>query len=396
MRKTLTARRLVTCESVIEFAVIELDEEGRVANISSDPAGLADASTMLASALVDLHIHGACGIDVMSAGIGDFQQLQSYLTRHGVAHFLPTTVTAPLDFTLHSLERMAKFLRTASTDAAVPLGIHIEGPFLSHAKRGMHPAEHLQAPSIELFNALQQAAEGSIRMMTIAPELNAASIASRDFEPVPALDLIRHARGQGVACSIGHSNSTADQATAAIEAGATSATHTFNAMRPFDHREPGILGVVLDDKRLYADLICDGIHVAPATVRLWWRCKGPARAILITDALPAAGMANGEYRVGEDLVTVSDGRALVSRDLAQGKETLAGSVILLDQAVTRFVEFTGAQLSDAVQLASRNPATMLNRPEIVRIAPGSYANLTRWDDRGRLVASYNRGKETPA
>lgn len=394
MNARLTARRLFTHNAEIEYPVIEIDEQGRLAAIGSDPSALADESTTLACALFDVHMHGANGIDIMNADKNQIRELQRFLATHGVAHFLPTTVTASLDSTLRALEHMADAIEGAhSENEAVPAGIHIEGPFLSHSKRGMHPASHLQPPSIELFDRLQAAARGHIRMMTIAPEQQAGPFTSAEFEPVSALELIRYAAGQGVACSIGHSNANSVEALAAIEAGAVSATHTFNAMRAFNHRDPGILGVVLDDDRIFADLICDGVHVAPEAVRLWWKAKGPRRAILITDALPPAGKSEGEYLVGDDWVTAVHGRALVTRDLAEGKETLAGSLLLLDQAVSHFLGVTAAPLADGVRLASTNPAEMLQRPEITSLEPGSFANLTRWDANGNLVASYIRGRE---
>ncbi|HEU4982997.1 MAG TPA: N-acetylglucosamine-6-phosphate deacetylase [Acidobacteriaceae bacterium] len=394
MNIRLTAGRLFTRDAEILYPVIEIDEQGRIAAIGTDPSALAGDSTTLAGALFDVHMHGADGIDAMNADKNQMRELQRFLATHGVAHFLPTTVTASLDSTLRALENMADAIESEHFEnEAVPAGIHIEGPFLSHAKRGMHPAGHLQAPSIKLFEILQSAARGHIRMMTIAPEPQAGPFASAQFERVSALELIRHAAGQGVSCSIGHSNANAAEALAAIEAGAVSATHTFNAMRAFNHRDPGILGVVLDDDRIFADLICDGVHVAPEAVRLWWKAKGPERAILITDALPPAGKAEGEYLVGDDWVTAGHGRALVTRDLAQGKETLAGSLLLLDQAVSHFIDVTAASLADGVRLASANPAAMVQRPEIASLTPGSFANLTRWNVNGNLVASYIRGRE---
>jgi N-acetylglucosamine-6-phosphate deacetylase len=153
-------------------------------------------------------------------------------------------------------------------------------------KRGVQPSEHLLAPDIALFDRLFEAAEGHIRLMTLAPELPGAA------------ELTAHATARGVRVSMGHSNATAAETRAAIAAGAVSATHTFNAMRPLDHREPGILGVVLTDDSLFAELICDGIHTAPEMVKLWWKAKGPERAILVTDAMSAAGMPDGEYQIG--------------------------------------------------------------------------------------------------
>jgi N-acetylglucosamine-6-phosphate deacetylase len=185
----------------------------------------------------------------------------------------------------------------------------------------------------------------------------------------------------------------ASETLAAIEAGAASATHTFNAMRPLDHREPGILGTVLDDSRLYADLICDGTHVAPMLVRLWFKAKGRDRAILITDALAATGMPHGEYVVGSSPVTVRGEYALVTEDLNAGKQTLAGSVLTLDRAVSRFREYTSASLADAIRLASHNPAAMLGLAHTTRLAPGDPATFNRFDSSGRLLACYVRGRE---
>jgi N-acetylglucosamine-6-phosphate deacetylase len=341
-------------------------------------------------------MHGAHGVDVMNGDAAEFQRMQRFLAARGVAHFLPTTVTAPHDFTLRALERMAEWIETGSEERlARPRGIHIEGPFLSHAKRGMHPTAALQPPSIELFDRMQQAARGHIRLITIAPEPNAVLAAARgqSFAQNTALELIQYATAKGIRCSIGHTNATATEALDAINAGATAATHTFNAMRALDHREPGVLGVVLDDERLYADLICDGIHVGAPAVRLWWKQKRPRRSILITDSLSATGMQQGEFVVGDATITVQDGRALVSVDLRAGKETLAGSVLTLDRAVRKLREFTGASLAEATAAGSHNPALMLGISEHTRIAQGSMANLTRWDEHGSLISTYLDGEE---
>jgi N-acetylglucosamine-6-phosphate deacetylase len=163
-------------------------------------------------------------------------------------------------------------------------------------------------------------------------------------------------------------------------------------MRALDHREPGVLGVTLDDARLYAELICDGVHVAPEVVRLWLKAKGPERAILVTDAMSAAGMPEGEYKLGELDVTVGNGRAFLSGDLSHGQETLAGSVLTMDRAVSNVRSFTGCSLAVATRLASHNPAAMLGLPELTRLAPGSIANLNRFDSHGHLIATYIRGE----
>ena len=164
-------------------------------------------------------------------------------------------------------------------------------------------------------------------------------------------------------------------------------------MRALDHRQPGVLGVVLDDDRLYADLICDGVHVAASAVRLWWKAKGSQRSILITDALSATGMGNGEYVAGDTAVVVGGERALVSSDLRSGKETLAGSILTLERAIGKLRAFTGASLAQATGAASHNPAAMLGFSGQTRIEPGTLANLARWDENGNLLATYIRGEE---
>ena len=391
--RVLTAKLLLTREARIDYPVIDLAADGTVASIGTDARGLARETTLLTAGLLDVHIHGSVGIDVMNAPAREIGEMQRFLATHGITKYLPTTVTAPIDFTLRALERLAEVIeRGPQAEEAEPVGIHIEGPFLSHAKRGMHPAEHLQRPSRELFDRLQEAAHGRIRLVTIAPEADAVG-PERGGGEEGALDLIRYVSRKGVRCSIGHSNAIAAETLSAIEAGAVSATHTFNAMRPHGHREPGVLGTVLDDNRLFADLICDGVHVAPPLIRLWMRAKGADRCILITDALAAAGMPEGEYPAGNASIIVRNGRALVAEDLAEGKETLAGSLLTLDQAVANLQRFTGASLEEAIRMASHNPASMLGMPELTALAPGTPATLNRLDENGNLIATYIRGQQ---
>ncbi len=365
----------------MEFPVLIVGDDGTLSDISSDPTALAREEDTLTSAFFDVHIHGGMGHDVMSASRTQLSELQRFLATRGVANYLPTTVTASVDATLHALEALADAIEAEPQPLqARPRGIHLEGPFLSHAKRGVHPEGLLQPPSVELFGRFQQAARGHVRLMTIAPELKGAC------------ELIAYATSVGVRCSLGHTNAVAAEALHGIDAGASSATHCFNAMRALNHREPGVLGVALDDPRLYAELICDGVHVAPELVRLWLKAKGPERAMLVTDAMSAAGMPDGRYKLGPLDVDVQEGRAVLADDVTRGLYTLAGSVLTMDRAVENLQQFTGAPLSDATRLASHNPAAMLGEPELTRLAPGSVANLNRFDAHGRLVATYIRGE----
>ena len=377
----LTARRLFDGTRLHDHPIVVLDG-GRIASISTRavsavPAGasiLDFAEATLAPSFFDIHIHGAAGHDSMEATPEALAAIGTFLASRGTARFLATTVTAPIDATLRAVAGLAKLMTSPpAVGAARPLGIHLEGPFLSHAKRGVHPPEYLLAPDIALFDRIYEAAEGHVRLITLAPELPGAS------------EFAAHAVARGVRVSLGHSNATAAETRAAIAAGATSATHTFNAMRPLDHREPGILGTVLTTDSLFAELICDGIHSAPEMTKLWWRAKGPNRAILVTDAMSAAGMPDGEYRLGGLTVQVADGRAT-------SDGVLAGSVLTLDRALSNFLAFTGATLEQGLRLLTANPAVLTGfEAETGSLAPGISANLVAVTPEGHLAASILNG-----
>jgi N-acetylglucosamine-6-phosphate deacetylase len=373
MRTTLTARRLLTENDPVEYPTIEI-EDGRILRVEAGtPNG---ATETLTAAFFDIHVHGAVSHDFMEAGAAEIAAVGRFLASKGVAHYLPTTVTGPLDTTLRALERLADAIEQGQDElqgAALPVGIHLEGPFVSHAKRGVHPVASILEPSVGVFDRFYEAARGHIRLMTIAPELP------------HAVELIAHAAGLGVRCSLGHSNAMAAEAEAGIAAGAVSATHTFNAMRALDHREPGILGTVLDAGNLYAEAICDGVHIAPSMVRLWLKMKGEERAILITDGMSATGMPDGVYALGDLSVEVKDGVCL-------SHGALAGSVLTMDQAVANLRRFTGSSLGTAVRLASRNPAKMLGMESLTSLAVGSAANFNVYDEAGQRMGSILRGQ----
>jgi N-acetylglucosamine-6-phosphate deacetylase len=392
MRTILTAKRLWNGTSLLENPEVTI-EDGRIASIVSRPAGarlgqalngvLDFPEATLAPAFLDVHIHGAAGHDVMEATPEALNAVGGFLATRGTGTFLATTVTAPLDATLRAVAGLARLIEKPQLiedhnkngrPTAKPVGIHLEGPFLSHAKCGVQPVEHMLAPDIGVFDRLFEAAEGRVRLMTLAPELPGA------------VELTAHATARGVRVSLGHSNATAAETRAAIDAGAISATHTFNAMRPLDHREPGILGVVLTTGSAYAELICDGIHTAPELVRLWYLAKGSERGILVTDAMSATGMPDGEYQLGGFPVQVANGRAM-----ARG--VLAGSVLTLDRALMNFVEYTGVAVDEALRLLTANPATMTGLDsEAGSLEVGRTANLVAVDTAGRLVASILDGR----
>jgi N-acetylglucosamine-6-phosphate deacetylase len=378
--RTITAAKLWDGSRLVDNPVIEI-KDGHIASISTG-ASAGDhhfPAATLAPAFFDVHIHGAAGHDVMEATPEALAAVGRFLASRGTGSFLATTVTAPLDMTLRALDGLAKLIDhpdsiPSSRPTTKPIGIHLEGPFLSHAKCGVQPKEHLLEPSIATFDKLFEAAGGHARLMTLAPELPGAT------------ELAAHATQRGVRISLGHSDANAAQTRAAIAAGAASATHTFNAMRALDHREPGILGVVLTTDSLFSELICDGIHTTPEIVKLWWRAKGPERAILVTDAMSAAGMPDGEYHLGGFAVQVANGRAM-----ARG--VLAGSVLTLDRALANFTQFTGAPLDQALRLLTVNPAAMTGFSDHTgSIKAGQPANLVAVDAQGKLVASFHHGE----
>lgn len=372
MPTTLTGRRLHTSYGVIDHPVISIDSAGVIAGIHSDPANKSEA--ILTATFFDIHTHGAANYDVMHASPAEFGIISQFLARKGVGHYLPTTVTASISQTLRSLEALANAVESASApDHARPVGIHLEGPFISHAKRGVHPAADIIAPDIFLLDRFHQAARGHIRLITIAPEMPGA------------VAVIEYATALGIKVSIGHTNATAEEADAAIEAGATSATHTFNAMRRLDHRDPGVAATVLGDDRLFAELICDGIHVAPEMVRLWLKAKGPDKAILVTDSMSATGMPDGTYTLGNFQVEVANGRAI-------SNGALAGSVLTMDRAVANLQRFTGTPIGTAVRLASHNPAKLLGLEDtIANPTLGQPASFNIFSETGDLQSTMLNG-----
>jgi N-acetylglucosamine-6-phosphate deacetylase len=383
----LTADRLVAPTEVVEHPLL-LVEDGKILELATQTAGRVPAGAQqldfrggwIAPGYIDLHIHGSGGYDVMDEAAAALPAVERLLARHGVTSYYPTTVTAPMDQTLRALERLAEAIETrrrGSGDAkgrACPLGIHLEGPFLSHARRGVHPAENLLAPRIETFERFWQAARGHIRMMTIAPELEGAA------------EVIAEAAGRGVCVSLGHSDADLAAAERGIAAGARHATHTFNAMRPLDHRHPGILGAVLTDHRVSADIIVDGIHLDPAIVKLFAEAKGRENTMLITDATAATGMPDGRYRLGSLEVEVKDGRCTTN-----GR--LAGSVLTMDRAVRNLAAFAAWPLEHAIAAATCNPARIAGLAGKGALAPGADADFVVLSPAGEVERTFAGGVE---
>jgi N-acetylglucosamine-6-phosphate deacetylase len=334
---------------------------------------------VLAPGFIDLHVHGGAGCDLMQANASARAGLEKHLASHGVTSYLPTLLTAPVDELLAALDRLAAAVEQAEKEPsaelrAQPIGLHLEGPFLSREQCGVHPVEHLQPVSLGLFDRFWDAARGRIKIMTVAPELSGAG------------ELIAEATRRGICVSLGHSNADYVEARSGIAAGARHATHIFNAMRPLRHRDPGIAVAVLNDPAVSAEIIADGIHIAPGMLELFLRAKGRESAVLVTDAISATGMEDGHYRLGDIEVSVRSGTCLS----AEGK--LAGSTLTLDQAVRNVMAYARWDLQDSVRLATINPARVLtDATRLGILAQGAPADIVVLSPSGEVIQTIIHG-----
>jgi len=334
----------------------------------------------LVPGFVDVHIHGAGGHDVMEGDAAALATVAKTVARHGTTSLVATTVTASDDRTCRALEQIAQFIEAqpkggGSGASAEYLGIHLEGPFISHARRGVHPAEWIAPPSAQALQRYTQAARGHAKILTLAPELPGA------------LELVDAARQSGLRVALGHTDATYAQAQAAIERGASHAVHVFNAMRPFSHRETGVLGAVLTSPQVAAEVIADGVHVDDPAIRLLLTAKGAERTLLVSDGTAATGMPDGNYRLGPFEVTVSGG---VCRN-AEGR--LAGSTLTLDRALRHIVAL-GVPLRDALRMCTLNPARALGLDSRKGVlAPGADADFVLLGTDLKVSGVFLRGAE---
>jgi N-acetylglucosamine-6-phosphate deacetylase len=381
----LRSRRIVTPAGVVDGEVVVGD--GRIVSVSPGPGSGATPGSVAASGgvvelgdrwlapgFIDTHVHGGAGAQFNTVDVDEVAAAARFHAGHGTTALLATLLPAPVDELVASLGAIGS---AAGTPAAPTiLGAHLEAPFLSPARPGaLDPAAFL-APDPAVLDRLLAAAPDTVRMMTLAPELPGA------------LELIAPLRTAGAVASLGHSDASFAQATAALDAGATSVTHLFNAMRPFHHRDPGLLGAALDAPTCSAELIADGIHVGPVALRLAFRARGAAGIRLITDAIAAAGMPDGDYRLGARKVTVVAGEARLG---SEPGAALAGSTLTMDAAVAGAVHQLGLGVPEAVALASAVPARVLGIADRTgAIAPGQDADIVVLDDdlraRGTIAA----------
>lgn len=343
---------VITPDGVVEDGHIVIDG-GRITTIGSGAVEFPSIDAhggWIAPGFIDVQINGAHGID-LTAQPERIDELAGLLPQGGVTAFLPTIITCPPDLRTGALDAWRR-RNGDRAGSAVPLGLHLEGPMLAPIRRGAHPEPLLEPPSLELVADWSRRA--GVALVTLAPE-----------QP-GALDVIAALVERGVVASLGHTDASAEQFAAGLTAGATYATHLFNGMRPFGHRDPGPIGAVLADDRVVAGVIADGIHVDPVAVRMAWRTLGPQRLNLVTDAVAAPAGPNG--------VRTTDG-------------VLAGSDLTLDRAVRNLVAWTGCAVEAAIATVTSTPADVLGLTDRGRLRLGARGDVTVLDPQLRVVAT---------
>jgi N-acetylglucosamine-6-phosphate deacetylase len=318
---------------------------------------------------IDLQVNGAFGHD-FTRNAASVMEVAAQLPRHGVTSFLPTIISSPLDSYPKILQSLSQAKQTG-VQAAV-LGVHLEGPYLSPQRPGAHNPDCFRLPRLK--DLARFAPIDTVRLMTLAPELPGA------------LEFIAALLERGLVLSAGHSAASCDQARAALAAGVSYGTHLFNAMSPLHHRDPGLPGTLLTDERARVGIIADGLHLHPAIVKLTWEAKGADAITLVTDAMAAMGMPPGNYWLGDQEVIVDE----TSARLKDG--TLAGSILTMDQAIRNVIEFTGCSVAEALTMATKTPAAVLNLAQYKgQLCPGFDADITLLDHDLHVVGTIVRG-----
>lgn len=382
----ILVRRALTPRDEIAGAVVLVEAEKIVAVGRVDEVEIPASARLyerrdltVVPGFIDVHIHGTGGHDVMDASAEALAAITAGAARRGTTSLVATTVTASEESTCDAVNAVTTWMRRGTRESAARapvaeiLGVHFEGPFIARARRGVHPSEWIVPPSIPLFERFLAAAKGAARILTLAPELPGA------------VELIAEAREAGVIVSLGHTDASYAEAMAAISRGARHAAHVFNAMRPFAHRETGVLGAILTSASVTAELIADGVHVDDAAIRVLVAAKRPQGVILVSDATAATGMPDGKYTLGTVEFTVAGG---VSRN-SEGK--LAGSTLTLDRALRHMLDL-GIPLRDVLPMLTFNPARLLGvegRKGV--LAPGADADLLFLDDQLEVAGVMTRG-----
>ncbi len=380
MTGAITRCRILTPDETFESGTISFDDSGRITVAGPDvrpPPGAetTDARGMtIVPGFIDLHVHGGGGYSLATSDPEEIQSYARWVVSHGVTGFLATVFGTNVDEAL-------EYVRTAS-EAAGPvkgganvLGVNLEGPFVNPERRGALPAGWMIPPDVSVFERLVEASKGQLRLMTLAPELPKVE------------EIITKAVGHGVTLALGHSKADYETTAFAFSVGASHVTHAFNAMRPFHHRDPGIIGATFDNPNVTVEVIADGVHLDKTTVAMAVRLFGPERVALITDGVPPAGLESGWFRLGDEIATLRGDRVL----LPDG--TIAGGTATMDRVLRNVVHWGVAGMSHAVRMASTVPARILGLADHKgRIAIGYDADLVALDRDLEVVTTWVGGR----
>ncbi|MFW6298153.1 MAG: N-acetylglucosamine-6-phosphate deacetylase [Bacillota bacterium] len=384
MKTLITNVRIITPEEILEGYSL-LIEDGYIKGLIAPEAPVPEINrtidgegNYLAPGMIDIHNHGNTGYDTMDATPEALESIATYHLKNGVTGYLATTVTSSHDMLVDAVDNVIEFQRHQAFDdpTATLLGIYFEGPFFNAKKKGAQPEKDIQSPDLDTLKTYVGRSPETFKVVALAPELDGA------------LEMVEYLNQQGIQSAFAHTDATYEETMKGIDAGIRIATHMYNGMRGFTHREPGALGAALTDDRVVSELIVDGVHLHKAAVDLALKTKGVERLVLISDAMRAAGLEDGSYELGGQTVITKDGQARLDDG------TIAGSTLDLNQAIKNVIKHHHVTIDEAFKMASLNPAKVIGLDDqLGSIEAKKRADLVFMNDAFDVIRVFKAGQE---